>query len=255
MFKVLNARKRRVISPTTVAASIAAHVLLLGGAVYAAASDTGPREHVEGIVELPPLPTEPPAPKVEPVEPTPPPPAPSPAEPDAPAPVTGEVLQLPAPTEAPRVLAPEPPGTPPVDAADYERDGVVGDVKGPPAVDPRPLTGNTNPSPPGPDFVPDESMVEERPSLNRDGLARTMERFYPSIMRDSRVAGRVVVELIVDVDGRVRPNSATVVEATHPAFGEATLRAVERFRFRPAKMGGVPVPVRVTIPINWTVPN
>ena len=81
-----------------------------------------------------------------------------------------------------------------------------------------------------------------------------MERLYPSVLRDGRVAGRVVVELIVEADGRVRPNSAQVVEATHPAFGEATLRAVERFRFRPAKMGGVPVPVRVTIPINWTVP-
>ncbi|HEX6041421.1 energy transducer TonB, partial [Longimicrobium sp.] len=119
-----------------------------------------------------------------------------------------------------------------------------------------PPSGNPSPpSPPAEDFVPDESMVEVRPELNRDGLARTMERYYPSIMRDSRVAGRVVVEVIVDENGRVRQGSARIVETTHPAFGEATLQAVERFRFRPARMGGTAVPVRVTIPINWTVPR
>lgn len=253
MFKVLNGRKRRVISPSTVAASIAAHVLLLGGAVYAAANDTGPGERVDRVIELPPLPTEPPAPKVE--EPTPPPPAPpEPSEPDAPPPVPGEVLELETPVEAPKVIAPEPPGTPPVNLDDYRRDGKPGNVIGTPTGDPTPPSGDPNPAP-GPDFVPDEGMVEERPVLNRDGLARTMERYYPSVLRDSRVTGRVVVQLIVDEDGRVRPNSAEIVEATHPAFGEAALRAVERFRFSPAKMGGVPVPVRVTIPINWTVPR
>jgi protein TonB len=250
MFKVLNARKRRVISPTTVVASIAAHVLLLGGAVYAAASDTGPRERVEGIVELPPLPTEPPA--VEPEDPTPPPPAP-PSEPDAPAPVPGATLEVPVVTEVPETIKPELAGTPPVDDKHFSGIGPVGNVIGPPPATPTPPAPAPRPAPPS-DYVPDESMVEERPSLNRDGLARTMERLYPSVLRDGRVAGRVVVELIVEADGRVRPNSAQVVEATHPAFGEATLRAVERFRFRAAKMGGVPVPVRVTIPINWTVP-
>ena len=33
MFKVLEGRKRRVMSPGTMAASVAAHLLLLGGAV------------------------------------------------------------------------------------------------------------------------------------------------------------------------------------------------------------------------------
>ena len=97
-------------------------------------------------------------------------------------------------------------------------------------------------------------LTRELP-VDREGLTRTMERYYPSVLASSRVAGRVVVELIVDENGRVRPNSARVLETTHPAFAEATLQAVERFRFQPAKMMGVPVPVFVTIPINWTVPE
>ncbi|HEX5872670.1 MAG TPA: TonB family protein, partial [Longimicrobium sp.] len=67
--------------------------------------------------------------------------------------------------------------------------------------------------------------------------------------------GRVVIELVVDEEGIPVEGSARVIEASHPAFGDAALRAVDRFRFRPARIGGTPVPVRVTIPIQWTVPN
>lgn len=252
MFKVLEGRKRRVMSPATMAASVAAHLLLLGGAVYAAASGTGTREVIADTLELPPLPPEPSI--VKPVEPAPPPPAPvEPRRPDAPAPVPGARLDLPAPDVPPAGIVDEPPGLAPVDPRDFG-DGPTGDVIGPPPPDPTPPTGDTRPAPAA-EYVVDESSVEERPQLNRDGLARTMERYYPSVLRDSRVAGRVVVEMIVDENGRVREGSARVVDASHPAFGEAALRAVERFRFRPAKMAGVPVPVRVTIPINWTVPQ
>lgn len=249
MFKVLEGRKRRVFSPATITASVAAHLLLLGGVVYAAASDTGPEERVGIVMDLPDLPTEPPAP----VEPAPPPPSPAqPSEPDAPAPVPGTRMDLETPTVAPPTIIDEPPGLQPVDPKVFG-DGITGPVIGPLP------TGSTEPGGGGGtgtiEHVPGEEDVEESPVLNRDGLARTMERYYPSVLRDSRMAGRVVIELIVDEDGRVRASSARVVDATHPAFAEATLRAVERFRFRPAKMAGVPVPVRVTIPITWTVPR
>ena len=250
MFKVLEGRKRRVMSPATMAASVAAHLLLLGGVMYAAAADTGPREVVDTVLDLPDVPTEPAAPK--PVEPPPPPMPEQPRQPDAP--VAGATLELPTPDVVPTVLPPEKPGTPPVDPNAYSGQGPIGDTIGTPPADPTPPAGNTDPAPGG-EYILDAESVEERPQLNRDGLSRTMERYYPSVLRDSRVAGRVVIELIVDESGRVREGSARVVDASHPAFGEAALRAVERFRFRPAKMAGVPVPVRVTIPINWTVPE
>ncbi|HST57822.1 MAG TPA: TonB family protein [Longimicrobium sp.] len=253
MFKVLEGRKRRVMSPAAMVGSVAAHLLLLGGVVYAAANDTGPAEYVDEVIDLfpnqPPEPP-PPAPVIE----APPPPAPEqPAAPDDPAPVAGERLELLPPTKTPDTIEDELPGVAPVDPKKFG-DGPTGDVIGPRPVIPTPPTGNTVAGPVE-DYVPDESAVEERPLLNREGLPRTMERYYPSVLRDSRVAGRVVVELIVNEDGRVRDGSARVMETTHPAFAEATLRAVERFRFRPAKMAGVPVAVRVTIPINWTVPR
>ncbi|HEU0302287.1 MAG TPA: TonB family protein [Longimicrobium sp.] len=248
MFQVLaGERKRRVISPTTIAASVAAHVLLLGGALYAAAGDAErPAEEVS-VIDI----GQPPAPPPDPVEPPPPPP---PAQPDQPPPTTGETLQLTTPTVVPIDIVPEAPDVKPVDSTAYSGVGRIGDVIGPRTEEPTTPTGNTDP-PRGEDHVPSALDVEEQPVLNRDGLARALERHYPAVLRDSRVGGRVVIELIVNEDGRVRDGSARVLDASHPAFGEAALRAVDRFRFRPARMAGVPVPVRVTIPIQWTVPN
>jgi periplasmic protein TonB len=252
MFNVLSGeRKRRIISPATIAASVAAHLLLLGGAVYAAASDPGPTEVVGLGIDLPPLPEAPV--EVKKVE-VPPPPPVQPARPAARV-VAGATLQIETPDDVPEDIKPEPPGLAPVDVRDYTGQGPVGNVIGKPPVQPTTVPVGPRPVTRAPDFIPDESMVEERPSLLRDGLASTLERYYPTHLRDSHTNGRAVVELIVDENGRVRENSARVVEATHQAFGDAALRAVQRFRFRPARMGGVAVPVRVTIPINWQVPR
>lgn len=251
MFKVLSGeKKRRVISPATITASVAAHVLLLGGVVYAAGGEgnaTGPVPMdtlVWDIAAPPPPPT--------PVEPTPPPPQPRQPDNSAP-PRTGETLAIEPPAQPPEGVQPEDPGTKPIDVTQYSGQGPVGTVIGPPQpkppVDPGPVGGGGGG---GGDFIPDESMVEVRPVLERNGLGRTLERNYPPVLRDSRVSGRVVVQLIVDENGRPVAGSAQVLEASHPAFGEATLRAIDRFRFRPARMGGTPVPVRVTIPIVWT---
>lgn len=251
MFKALDGRKRRIISARTVIASVTAHVLLLGGAVYAAASDTAPREVVGSELILPPLPVEPAPEPIDPVEPAPPPPPAAPSAPDAPAPVFGTRLELPAPVDVPAGIIDEPPGVQPVRIEDHRGIGPAGDQIGTPPVVSTPPSGGTAVEP----YIPDESMVEVRPELNRGGLARTMERYYPPALRDSRVTGTVLIEVVVGEDGRVRPNSARVVEASHPAFGQAAIRAAERFRFSPAKIGNVAVPVRVVIPISWTLPD
>lgn len=248
MFKVLTGEKKRgVISPATITASVAAHLLLLGGALFAAggeSTDTGlVREDTLVIWEADdPPPT--PQPAVE--QPKPPAPAQVDEPVEAPAPATR--LEVPEVTEVPEVITPEAPGVAPIDPRLFEGNGPRGPVIVPPTPGPtRPTTGEGG----GTGGAYSLDVVEERPVLDRTGLSRALERNYPAVLRDSRVSGRVVVELVVDEDGRVIPGSARVIEASHPAFAEATLRVVERFRFRPAKIDGTPVPVVVTIPILW----
>jgi TonB family protein len=252
MFQILvREKKRRAISPLFLAVSAAAHVAIFGGVMYAASGEPEqPQEVVGPDVLLPPI--------VEKEKETntvaPPPPA-APDEPAEVAPVVGETLVLQPPEEIAETIAPPRANETPITPDMVTGIGKPGDVIGTPdPADNRPATGTPDPGTPvkPADWVPGEGDVDELPSLDRNGLARLMERHYPPQLRDARVSGRALVEVIVDTDGRVREGSAKVIETTHPAFETATLRAAERFRFRPAKIAGMVVPVKVAIPVMWT---
>lgn len=246
MFRVLTRkRKRRLSSPRIVALSVGAHLLLLVGAVAsstAAMVEPRPEERVVDEWDI--------------AKPAPPPPAPAePRQPDAPPPPTpGETVEMPSPTTVPPQIPDVDPNEEPLPAAHVTGIGPIGDVIGPRPAEPTPPTGNTEgtPGPPTGNYVYTSDMVEARPELANGGeVSRLFERFYPRVLADQGVAGRVMLELIVEADGRVRPGSVRVVSATNPQFSDATLRIVERFRFRPARVGEQAVPVMVTIPIDW----
>jgi len=246
MFRVLTRkRKRRLSSPRIVALSVGAHLLLLVGVVAsstAAPAETRVQEVVNDEWDI--------------AKPAPPPPAPAePQQPDTPPPPTpGETVTLPAPTTVPDEIPDVKPNDQPLPPEHVTGVGPPGDVFGPRPAEPTPPTGNTEPTPGSPsgNYVYTSDMVEARPELANGGeVSRLFERFYPRVLADQGVAGRVMLELIVDADGRVRPGSVRVVSATNPQFSDATMRIVERFRFRPARVGDQPVPVVVTIPIDW----
>jgi len=254
MFQILvREKKRRAISPLFLAVSAAAHVVIFGGMMYAASGEPERTEVVlDGIIDIPDVPEK----AIEKPRVDPPPPAPdTPDEPAADAPVVGQTVVLQPPTEVPDVIQPPRQNETPITPDMVTGIGKPGDVIGTPdPADVRPATGNPDPGTTAtpPIWVPGPGDVDELPSLDRNGLARLMERNYPPQLRDARVSGRAVVEVIVDEDGRVRPGSARVIETSHPAFEDATLRAAERFRFRPAKIAGMVVPVKVAIPVVWT---
>ena len=72
---------------------------------------------------------------------------------------------------------------------------------------------------------------------------------YPTVARDAGVRGEVLVEAVVDEQGRVE--SATVARSPSEVLSIAALSAVRATRFRPARRGGLPVRVRLTIPVQF----
>ncbi|HET7461220.1 MAG TPA: TonB family protein [Longimicrobium sp.] len=252
MFKVVaEPRKRRVWSPRTVAASVFFHLLLLAGFVTAA--ETHDPEVVVTPFDIGPVPPEPP--RVKAVEP---PPA---QKPDQPRPVKGQTVQLPAPDKVPdQIPRPDLHATP-LTEAQTSGLGPVGDVFGTPDPNPRPPTGNTVNNG-GDENLPEfrkpmeVEYVDVRPELsNRRQAELILQRNYPPLLRDAGAVGRTTVQLIIGVDGKVEPGSVRVQESTHEAFNDAAVRAVERFRFKPAIYHGQPVAVLVTLPIEWTLEN
>lgn len=89
--------------------------------------------------------------------------------------------------------------------------------------------------------------------LNTSEVQRALQRLYPPALRDVGVTGRTVIKFVVDAEGRTSPGSIVVMSTSHPDFAGASAAVVSTMRFRPARIGGRPVPVLVEIPISWTL--
>jgi protein TonB len=87
------------------------------------------------------------------------------------------------------------------------------------------------------------AVVDEAPQV----IARVTPE-YPLFAREAGLEGRVVLHVLVGVDGAVR--RIRVVEGSE-VFLESARTAVMRWRFRPARVDRRPVPIWVEIPIRF----
>ena len=72
---------------------------------------------------------------------------------------------------------------------------------------------------------------------------------YPAMAQSARVAGVVTIEMTIGPDGKVI--DAKVVRSI-PLLDQAALDAVRQWEYTPTLLNGVPVPVLVTVTINFT---
>jgi len=70
---------------------------------------------------------------------------------------------------------------------------------------------------------------------------------YPFEMRASLMKGEVVVDFVVDIEGRVR--NPFVVRSLNPSFDDPAIEAVRRWTFEPGRLGERPVPTHMQVPI------
>ncbi len=73
---------------------------------------------------------------------------------------------------------------------------------------------------------------------------------YPAMARTARVQGVVILEAVIDVSGRVE--SARVLRSI-ALLDVAALEAVRQWRFDPARLNGQPVPVVMTVTVNFAL--
>jgi protein TonB len=95
-----------------------------------------------------------------------------------------------------------------------------------------------------------EAVVEERPDLVQGTC--TLPR-YPEILRQAGVEGRVLIELVIDTVGRPERGSLRVLTATHQLFEAPARETAASCRYRPGRIQGRAVRVRVQVPINFNI--
>ena len=80
---------------------------------------------------------------------------------------------------------------------------------------------------------------------------RTVPPHYPDTLKREGVAGVVSIKCTIDEKGNV--TDPTVVKTTNEAFSAPAIEALSKWKFKPAKRGGVAVSIKITIPIQFAV--
>ena len=118
---------------------------------------------------------------------------------------------------------------------------------------PRVLSTALTVPPPSPEF---QAMLDQLKPLHVGGnikppmKTRDVKPVYPPIAQESRVQGVVILEAILDSDGKV---AATRVLRSIPLLDEAAVSAVRQWEFTPLLNDGVPTPVVMAITVNFTL--
>ncbi len=157
------------------------------------------------------------------------------------------VAAMPPPTTvtAPPMVAPPPPAqTPPPKAAAPPRPPVphhaATKLEPQPPPSPAPIATVAPPAPPPP--------VQAMPRLD---LAHSREPEYPLQSRQLGEQGSVLLQVLVDIDGRVR-EVKLAQSSGYDRLDQAALREIKSaYRFLPGTVDGTPQPMWYTIKYNW----
>jgi protein TonB len=102
------------------------------------------------------------------------------------------------------------------------------------------------PPPPPPPTAPVRVGGNIRPPTK----TRHVNPQYPPIAQSARVQGIVIIEATIGPNGRVQ--EAKVLRSI-PLLDQAALDAVRQWEFTPTLLNGVPVPVIMTVTVQFTL--
>jgi protein TonB len=98
--------------------------------------------------------------------------------------------------------------------------------------------------------VYDISEVATKPRLvNTGAISRALEQNYSGVLRDAGERGTVSLRMVVERTGVT--SFVTVVGSTNAAFNLPATNVVRAMRFSPAMVNGVPVRVRMELPVTF----
>jgi protein TonB len=169
------------------------------------------------------------------------PPAPPPRR--APAPSEAPTVSPDAaPIAAPTGVAPEterPPSAPSASIVDGVTNGL------PFGSD---TLGGGAPPPPPPAPPPVQPPIRLHAGITAPRKIVDVAPVYPSIAQAARKQGVVILETVIDARGNVQ--SVHVLRSV-PLLDDAAVAAVRQWRFTPALLNGEPVPVVMTVTVNF----
>jgi protein TonB len=158
----------------------------------------------------------------------------TPSEPDAAVPNDNA-----APVKEPVGISDEPDGFNPID-----RDGLRGIENPGPEVGTGTMVGRSElPSPP-----PPREPVRLHSGIQAPKKVVDVLPLYPPAARLAQIQGIVILEVVIGAGGRVE--SARVLRSV-PLLDQAAIDAVRQWTYTPALLNGTPIPVMMTLTVNF----
>jgi protein TonB len=183
-------------------------------------------------------------------------PAPMPAMPVAPPRAASPAVPTMNRNAAPLTAA-----TKPVTQEPPDFRGNLNDLLQPPGVLPgsgdstfNPAVRSGPPAPPAPrpTPVPPDPQTPRRAGGDIRIPARIyyVEPVYPTIARETRTEGMVILEATIDESGVVRN---VRVLRSHALLDQAAIDAVSKWKYTPTKLNGVAIPILLTVTVNFAL--
>ena len=171
-------------------------------------------------------------------------PLPPPAAPRRPPEITSTQMSNPsaAPVVAPPDVRPEPDLQPRASRVGEVENGGGGDVLGG-LTPPRAL-----PPPPAREPVAAVSPVRPGGDIRQPVRIKDVAPVYPALAQAARIQGVVIIEATIDINGRVQ--DARILRSIQQLDG-AALDAVRQWQYTPTLLNGMPVPVIITVTVNF----
>ncbi len=173
------------------------------------------------------------------------PPQPPPAAPRAPRRAAADVPAVnphAAPLDAPSGIAPDTGLVPEPEAGAGE--GVHGGL--PAVIEGSGLHAAAEAPPPPPPVTPVRITSDLRPPTK----LKDVMPVYPDIAMRARISGMVILEAVIDAEGRVV--NVKVLRSV-PMLDQAAIDAVRQWEFTPTRLNGVAVPVVMTVTVNFAL--
>jgi protein TonB len=148
-----------------------------------------------------------------------------------------------APVEAPTEIRPETN----IDT-NFDRGGVEGGIPG--GIVGGVVGGLPEAPPPPPPPPPPAAPVRVGGNIKPPQKTKDVRPSYPPIAQSARVQGIVIIEATIGPNGQVQ--DARVLRSI-PLLDQAALDAVRQWVFTPTLLNGVPVPVIMTVTVQFTL--
>src|SRR5205085_9759730 len=104
--------------------------------------------------------------------------------------------------------------------------------------------------PPPPPPPPAPAPVRVGGNIKQPTTAKDVKPVYPAIAQSARVQGVVIIEATIGPNGAVQEAKGP---RPMPLLDAAALDAVRQWQFTPTLLNGVPVPVIMTVTVNFTL--